>query len=99
MPRIQKAYTLDISPEQFLNNCSGTELQEIALLINTAKYQSKMREGVSFYEAKENIMNLGEEKLKKTVPQCRVCKSSDTDNKRFISKTLCEECWEKAIAE
>ncbi|MBO2546070.1 hypothetical protein J0871_16760 [Salegentibacter sp. BDJ18] len=95
MPRIQKAYTLDISPEQFLNNCSGTELQEIALLINTNRYQSKMQDDeVSFEEAREAVF-----KLAKPKNECRVCGSTDTINNNFISNTLCDKCWETASAE
>lgn len=34
MPIINKAYSLSISPEQFLNACSDVEKQELALLLN-----------------------------------------------------------------
>lgn len=43
MPKIDKVLTLEISPEQFLNSCSATELQEIDLLIQSPRFQSKMR--------------------------------------------------------
>lgn len=42
MPRLQKVYTLDITPEQFLNACSPEELHEVDLLLNKAAYQDKI---------------------------------------------------------
>jgi hypothetical protein len=35
MPKIDKILTLEIKPEQFLENCSLLELQEIELLVAT----------------------------------------------------------------
>lgn len=35
MPILQKQYTLEITPEQFLKACSETELQEVNLLLDT----------------------------------------------------------------
>jgi len=43
MPKIDKVLTLEISPEQFLNSCSATELQEIDLLIQSPRFQYKMK--------------------------------------------------------
>ena len=34
MPSLQKIYTLDITPEKFIDNCSVVELQEVLLLAN-----------------------------------------------------------------
>jgi hypothetical protein len=42
MPRLQKLYHLEITVEQFLDACDATELQEVDLLIGTAKYRAKM---------------------------------------------------------
>lgn len=42
MPKIDKIFTLEITPEQFLNACSAIELQEIMLLIGKKQYQDKM---------------------------------------------------------
>jgi hypothetical protein len=42
MPKIDKVLTLEISPEQFLNSCSATELQELEQLLYSYRYQSKM---------------------------------------------------------
>lgn len=39
MPTINKAFTLSISPEQFLNACSDVEKQELALLLNKPQNQ------------------------------------------------------------
>ena len=42
MPKLQKVYTLEISPEQFLNNCSPGELKEIDLLIQGEHFRQRM---------------------------------------------------------
>jgi hypothetical protein len=34
MPTLQKIYTLEITPEKFIDNCSEVELQEVILLAN-----------------------------------------------------------------
>jgi hypothetical protein len=34
MPTLQKIFTLDITPEKFIDNCSDVELQEVILLAN-----------------------------------------------------------------
>lgn len=44
MPEITKVYTIEISPERFLENCSDNELREIDLLIQSERYQSRIRE-------------------------------------------------------
>lgn len=33
MPKLQKVYTLDITPQQFIDNCSDVELMELDLLL------------------------------------------------------------------
>lgn len=38
MPKINKILTLEITPEQYLNNCSPLELREIDLLIQSPTY-------------------------------------------------------------
>lgn len=42
MPKIQKVFTLEITPEQFLNACSSEELQELDLLLSSPRYRQKM---------------------------------------------------------
>lgn len=42
MPNITKQFHIDITPEQFLNACDATELQELDLLLGKPKYQQKM---------------------------------------------------------
>ena len=44
MPTHIKVITIDISPERFLENCSDGELKEIDLLIQSERYQSRIRE-------------------------------------------------------
>ncbi|MDV3856331.1 hypothetical protein CMT56_18120 [Elizabethkingia anophelis] len=43
MPKLNKVYTLEITPEQFLNSCSPVELQEISLLLSNNFYQSRLQ--------------------------------------------------------
>lgn len=42
MPKLNKAFTVEITPEQFLNACSHTELVELDLLLNSPRFQRKM---------------------------------------------------------
>jgi hypothetical protein len=44
MPRIQSVNTIDITPEKFLNACGSSELNEVALLLSSPRYQAKMNE-------------------------------------------------------
>jgi hypothetical protein len=43
MPTLSKTYTLTITPEQFLENCSDLELKELDLLIQSERFQSRIR--------------------------------------------------------
>lgn len=43
MPKIEKLFTLEISPERFLDACSPIELTELQLLISSPRYQNKMQ--------------------------------------------------------
>lgn len=42
MPTISKLYTLTITPEQFLENCSDLELKELDLLIQMPRYSHRI---------------------------------------------------------
>jgi len=42
MPRITLPFTIDISPERFLHNCSREELIETDLLLQSNYYQALM---------------------------------------------------------
>lgn len=42
MPKIDKVITLEIRPEQYLNSCSALELQELDMLLNSYRFQTKM---------------------------------------------------------
>lgn len=44
MPEITKVFTLKISPERFLENCSNNELKELDLLLASERYQRRIRE-------------------------------------------------------
>jgi len=43
MTKLQKVYTLDITPQQFIDNCSDVELMELDLLLG--KCQSLLTAG------------------------------------------------------
>lgn len=55
MPTISKNFTLTITPEQFLENCSDLELKELDLLIQSERYQHRIRRPLS------NLLNTKEE--------------------------------------
>jgi len=44
MPQITKVFTLEISPERFLESCSDNELKELDLLLASERYQRRIRE-------------------------------------------------------
>lgn len=52
MPTINKVFSLTITPEQFLDNCSVNELHEIELLLSSNRFQVKM-------EKKEALLKHG----------------------------------------
>jgi len=60
MPTLNKVFTLTITPEQFLENCSDLELKELDLLIQSERYQSRIRIPLSnlLKEKKENDTTL-----------------------------------------
>ena len=43
MPRTQQTFTIDISPEKFLECCSQTELIEIDMLLKSERFQRRMK--------------------------------------------------------
>lgn len=42
MPKIQKSFELEITPERFLDACSNEELQEIDLLIQSPRFRARL---------------------------------------------------------
>lgn len=44
MPSITKVFQVDITPERFLDACSDEELKEIDLLIQTERFQNRIKE-------------------------------------------------------
>lgn len=42
MPQIQKIFTLEVTPEKFLNACSPQELKEVELLLSSPRFQTKL---------------------------------------------------------
>lgn len=65
MPKINKQFFLEISPEQFLNNCSPLELKEIDHLIQSPQYVKRMESqicrscGCTDYDCTECIERTG----------------------------------------
>ena len=55
MPEIAKVLHIEITPEQFLDNCSDNELKEIDLLIQSPRYLSRIKgkEKIGFKQAKK----------------------------------------------
>ena len=41
MPKVEKTFTLNITPKQFLNNCSPNELRELEVLLKSKFYQDR----------------------------------------------------------
>ena len=44
MPEITKVFQVDITPERFLDACSDNELKEINLLIQSERFQNRIKE-------------------------------------------------------
>ncbi|HAQ19555.1 MAG TPA: hypothetical protein DCR40_10045 [Prolixibacteraceae bacterium] len=42
MPKLDKMFSLEVTPEQFLRNCSREELIETDLLLNSPRHQKTM---------------------------------------------------------
>jgi hypothetical protein len=42
MPKHTKVITIEITVEQFLDNCSDSELKELDLLIQSPRYQNRI---------------------------------------------------------
>lgn len=47
MPKLQKHFSLEITPEQFLRACDSTELREVELLLSSPQYAHKLQDGES----------------------------------------------------
>ncbi|MCI2229562.1 hypothetical protein MC378_10320 [Polaribacter sp. MSW13] len=42
MPKIEKVFTLDVTPTKFLEACSGEELIELELLLSSKRFQTRI---------------------------------------------------------
>ena len=42
MPTIQRIFTLEVTPERFLDACSQEELIELELLLGSERYRDRM---------------------------------------------------------
>ena len=62
MPQVTKVMHIEITPEQFLDNCSDNELKEIDLLIQSQRFQNRIN-GVIITGFKN------EPKTKKEIPE------------------------------
>lgn len=55
MPEITKIFQVEITPERFLDACSNDELKEIDLLIQSPRFQNRIKEKqIGFVKQKEN---------------------------------------------
>jgi len=57
MPKLDKVFTLEVTPEQFLRNCSVTELIETDLLLQSKFYQMRMT-GTYTAEAQKTLSEI-----------------------------------------
>lgn len=62
MPQVTKVMQIEITPEQFLDNCSDIELKEIDLLIQSQRFQNRIN-GVVIKGFKNEL------KTKKEIPE------------------------------
>ena len=58
MPKLDKMFTLEVTPEQFLRNCSKEELIETDLLLNSPGYLKKMYGSVDREKKLETLNSL-----------------------------------------
>lgn len=65
MPQINKILHIDITVEQFLDACSGSELHEVDMLIQSRKYMDKMKEDGFAGNAQYKLLDEGLGGLKK----------------------------------
>ena len=42
MPKIEKAFRLEVTPERFLEACSSEELIELDMLLTSPRYRERM---------------------------------------------------------
>lgn len=66
MPALQKIYTLTITPEQFLEACSATELFELSMLLQSNRYQDKMMQGEFVHDPVPERPQLPADRLENT---------------------------------
>jgi hypothetical protein len=59
MPTLTKVFTVTVTPEQFLENCSDLELQELDLLIQLPRYAHRIvqLQEMGFVEDENYIKN------------------------------------------
>lgn len=83
MPKINKPLSFEITPEQFLNACSRTELLEVNVLLSSSHYQNRM----NLREPIMTCIDCGGEVLQNTHTEelyctnCETAKSIKTTNK------------------
>lgn len=44
MPEITKVFTIQVTPERFLESCSDNELKELDFLLSSERYHRRIRE-------------------------------------------------------
>lgn len=93
MATIAKILTLEITPEQYLNNCSPTELKEISILLQRNFYQSKMNSavcricGCTNDDCSQCIEKTGEPCYWQEPDLCSACAADETIQKHIEDGT------------
>jgi len=43
MPQVTKVFTIDITPERFIDACSDAELKELDMLLSSPRFQQRLK--------------------------------------------------------
>ena len=43
MPEVTKVFTIDITPERFIDACSDSELKELDILLQSPRFQQRLK--------------------------------------------------------
>lgn len=43
MPEVTKVFTIDITPERFIDACSDIELKELDMLLSSPRFQQRLK--------------------------------------------------------
>lgn len=82
MPTLQKVYTLEVTPDQFLDSCSKEELMAVDILLQSNRYQRIMYppnsdKSTEFLEISENYFGYCSSKPPFEPPSIQDCIDAD----------------------